>query len=58
MCGDIRRTRTISPHASASNSRTHIQRILKRLEAKGLIQIEPYKPRGIKVIKQELRAAA
>jgi SOS-response transcriptional repressor LexA len=39
-------------------SRTHIQRILKRLEAKGLIRIEPYKPRGISIIKQELRAAA
>jgi repressor LexA len=39
-------------------SRTHVLRILKRLEAKGLIQIDPYKPRGIQVIKQELRAAA
>lgn len=39
-------------------SRTHIQRILKRLEAKGLLQLDPYRPRGIKVIKQELRAAA
>ena len=38
-------------------SRTHIQRLLKRLEAKGLVRLEPYKIRGIEVIKQELRAA-
>lgn len=38
-------------------SRTYIQRILKRLEAKGLVRLEPYKVRGIEVIKQELRAA-
>jgi len=37
--------------------RSHIQRILKRLEAKGLLKLTPYKIRGIEVIKQELRAA-
>jgi repressor LexA len=39
-------------------SRTHIQRILKRLESKGLLKLTPYKIRGIEVIKQELRSAA
>lgn len=38
-------------------SRTYIQRVLKRLEAKGLLKLTPYKIRGIEVIKQELRAA-
>ena len=38
-------------------SRTHIQRILKSLEAKGLLKLTLYKARGIEVIKQELRAA-
>lgn len=37
-------------------SRTYIQRVLKRLEGKGLLKLEPYKVRGISVIKQELRA--
>lgn len=39
-------------------SRTYVQRVLKRLEAKGLVKIEPYKIRGITVVKQELRDAA
>jgi len=39
-------------------SRTYIQRVLKRLEAKGLVKLDPYRPRGIAVIKQELRGAA
>lgn len=39
-------------------SRTYVQRVLKRLEAKGLLKLEPYKIRGIEVIKQELRSAA
>lgn len=39
-------------------SRTYIQRVLKRLEAKGLLKLTPYKIRGIEVIKQELRSAA
>ncbi len=39
-----------------SRSRTYIQRVIKRLEAKGLITREQYKVRGIQVIKQELRA--
>jgi len=39
------------------NSRTYVKRVLKRLEAKGLLHLDPYRPRGIKVIKQELRAA-
>lgn len=38
-------------------SRTYVQRVLKRLEAKGLLKLEPYKIVGIQVIKQELRAA-
>jgi SOS-response transcriptional repressor LexA len=39
-------------------SRTYVQRVLKRLEAKGLVQLDTYKVRGIRVVKQELRAAA
>jgi SOS-response transcriptional repressor LexA len=39
------------------NSREFIGRILKNLEAKGLIRLQMYKVRGIEVIKQELRAA-
>lgn len=38
-------------------SRSYAQRVLKRLEAKGLLKLEPYKICGIRVIKQELRAA-
>jgi repressor LexA len=38
-------------------SRTYVQRVLKRLEDKGLVKLTPYKIRGIEVIKQELRAA-
>ena len=38
-------------------SRGYVQRVLKRLEAKGLLKLEPYKVRGIEVVKQELRAA-
>ena len=38
-------------------SRTYVQRVLKRLEGKGLLKLTPYKIRGIEVIKQELRAA-
>ncbi len=39
------------------NSREFVGRILKNLEAKGLIRLQMYKVRGIEVIKQELRAA-
>jgi SOS-response transcriptional repressor LexA len=39
-------------------SRTYVQKVLKRLEAKGLLKLTQYKIRGIEVIKQELRAAA
>jgi SOS-response transcriptional repressor LexA len=38
-------------------SRTYVQRVLKRLEAKGLVRLEPYRIRGIAIIKQELGAA-
>ena len=38
-------------------SRTYVQRVLKRLEAKGMLKLTQYKIRGIEVIKQELRAA-
>lgn len=44
-------------HRFGLKSRTYVQRVLERLEAKGLIKLEPYKIRGIHVIKQELRAA-
>lgn len=37
-------------------SRTYVQRVLRRLEGKGLLKLEPYRVRGIQVIKQELRA--
>jgi repressor LexA len=39
-------------------SRTYVQKVLKRLEAKGLLKLTQYKIRGIEVIKQELRRAA
>lgn len=39
-------------------SRTYVQRVLKRLEGKGLLKLEPYKIRGIQVIRQELRREA
>lgn len=45
-------------HRFKLRSRTYVQRVLKRLEAKGLLKLEPYRVRGIQVIKQELRAAA
>lgn len=48
--------REISRHIGA-NSREFVGRILKQLEAKGLIRRQMYKIRGIEVIKQELRAA-
>lgn len=38
-------------------SRTYVQRVLKRLEGKGLLKLEPYKIRGIQVIRQELLVA-
>jgi repressor LexA len=38
-------------------SRSFVDRKLKILEAKGLIERDTYRVRGIKVIKQELRAA-
>lgn len=38
-------------------SREFIGRILKNLEAKGMIRRQMYKVRGIEIIKQELRAA-
>lgn len=38
-------------------SRTYVQRVLKQLEGKGLLKLEPYKIRGIQVIRQELRTA-
>lgn len=44
-------------HRFNLRSRTYVQRVLKRLEAKGLVKLTPYKIRGIEVIKQELRAA-
>jgi repressor LexA len=44
-------------HRLGLKSRTYVQRILKRLEAKGLLKLTQYKIRGIEVIKQELRAA-
>ena len=44
-------------HRFKLRSRTYVQRVLKRLESKGLLRLEPYKVRGIHVIKQELRAA-
>lgn len=44
-------------HRFGLSSRTYVQRILKQLEAKGLVKLTPYKIRGIEVIKQELRAA-
>ena len=39
-------------------ARSYVSRILKKLESKGLIRREMYKPRGIEIIKQELRAQA
>jgi len=43
-------------HRLGVKSCTHIQRLLKQLEAKGLVRLTPYRPRGIEVIKQELAA--
>lgn len=44
-------------HRFGWKSRSYLQRVLRRLETKGLIKLTPYKIRGIEVIKQELRAA-
>lgn len=44
-------------HRLGLKSRKSVQRFLKRLEAKGVVRLEPYKIRGIEVLKQEMRAA-
>ena len=38
-------------HRFNLKSRTYVQRVLKRLEAKGLVKLTPYKIRGIEVVR-------
>jgi SOS-response transcriptional repressor LexA len=56
LLGHAPTQREISRRLGA-NSREFVGRILKNLEAKGMIRRQMYKVRGIEVIKQELRAA-